>query len=53
MLKDGGITCGYHARNGAQRRGPWAMQRADLATFLLDAATQDQYKNAVLGITSA
>ena len=48
-----GDARGYRLRVGAQPEGAWSMQRADLATFLLDEAEKRQYPKAIVGITSA
>jgi putative NADH-flavin reductase len=52
-LKEGGIPHGYRVQLGARPGGAWAMQRADLAAFLLDEAERGEHKNAIVGITSA
>jgi putative NADH-flavin reductase len=52
-LKEGGTPRGYRVQSGAQPGGAWAMQRADLAAFLLDEAERGEHKNVVVGITSA
>lgn len=52
-LKEGGSPHGYRVRRGARPQGAWAMQRVDLAAFLLDEAEKGEHKNAIVGITSA
>jgi NAD(P)H-binding len=52
-LKAGGVPRGYRVRSGARPAGAWAMQRADLAAFLLDEAEREGHKKEIVGITSA
>ncbi len=48
-LKSGGAARGYRVhRNALGSR--WSMQRADLATFLLDEAERGEYRRAVVGV---
>jgi putative NADH-flavin reductase len=49
-LKEGGASQGYHVSLGARPPGAGSMQRADLATFLLDEAEQENYPRSVVGI---
>jgi putative NADH-flavin reductase len=51
-LQEGGVPRGYRLRVGAQPAGAWAMQRVDLATFLVDEAENPEHIRAILGITS-
>jgi putative NADH-flavin reductase len=51
-LQEGGAPHGYRVRVGAQPAGAWAMQRADLAAFLVDEAETAEHIGAILGITS-
>ena len=51
-LSEGGKTRGYRIKLGSAPEGPWAMQYADLAQFLLDEAEQGRYPRAIVGITS-
>jgi putative NADH-flavin reductase len=51
-LSEGGKPQGYRTKVGAAPEGPWAMQYADLAQFLLDEAEQGRYPRAIVGITS-
>lgn len=37
-LLEGGTSRGYRVEAGAQPKGPWSMQRYDLATYLMDEA---------------
>jgi putative NADH-flavin reductase len=53
MLKEGAKPRGYRIQSGAAPRGAWAMQRTDLATFLLDEAEKAKHKREIVGITSA
>lgn len=53
MLKDGGGQRGYRVHTGARPEGAWAMQRADLATLLVDEAERHEHKKQIVGITSA
>ena len=52
-LADGGARRGYRAEVGARPRGPAVMQRADLASFLLDEAERREHPRAIVGLTSA
>lgn len=52
-LLDGSAPHGYRVAVGAAPAGTWAMQRADLAAFLLDAIKKHQYSRTIVGITSA
>jgi putative NADH-flavin reductase len=51
-LLEGGPSRGYCIEAGAEPKGPWSMQRADLAAYLLDEAEKRQHARAVIGITS-
>ena len=51
-LLDGGAAKGYRIETGAQPTGPWSMQRADLAAYLLDEAEERKSPRAIVGITS-
>jgi putative NADH-flavin reductase len=51
-LQEGGALHGYHLQVGAQPAGAWAMQRGDLAAFLIDEAQSAEYARTILGITS-
>lgn len=52
-LKKGASSGGYRIERGAAPRGSWAMQYADLATFLLDEAENGNHKKDIVGVTSA
>jgi putative NADH-flavin reductase len=52
-LKVGGDPRGYRVQTGARPAGAWAMQRADLAAFLLDEVEREEHKKEIVGITSA
>jgi putative NADH-flavin reductase len=52
-LLDGGTQRGYHAEMNAAPEGAWSMQRADLATFLLDEAERRQNVRTIVGLASA
>ncbi len=52
-LRNGGVPHGYKARAGALPDGPHAMERADLAAFMLDAVEGHEYPRAIVGVTSA
>jgi putative NADH-flavin reductase len=51
-LLEGGPSRGYRIEVGAEPRGPWSMQRADLAAYLLDEAETREHTRTVIGITS-
>ena len=51
-LQEGGAVHGYRLQVGAQPAGAWAMQRADLAAFLVDEAENAEHVGATVGITS-
>ena len=51
-LKDGGPARGYRTSLGAKPLGQSAMQRLDLASFLVDEAEKGNFKTAMVGITS-
>jgi putative NADH-flavin reductase len=51
-LVEGGISQGYRIEVGAKPKGPWSMQRADLAAYLLDEAEKREHTRTVIGITS-
>lgn len=52
MLLEGGAKRGYRIKVGALPAGAWAMQRTDLATFLLDEAEKQEHVRAIVGIVS-
>jgi putative NADH-flavin reductase len=52
-LLEGGARRGYRVKVGAAPGGAWAMQRADLAEFLLDESQKQEYVRAIVGVTSA
>jgi hypothetical protein len=49
-LMDGGRPVGYRVKANAPPEGAWAMQYADLATFLLDAAEKGEHLKMVVGV---
>jgi len=49
-LVDGGPPVGYRVKADALPEGAWAMQYADLATFLLDAAEKGEHLKMVVGV---
>ena len=51
-LLDGGPARGYKIAVGVRLSGPNSMQRADLATFLLDAAEGRAHLREIVGIAS-
>jgi NAD(P)H-binding len=51
-LLEGGRPRGYKTRAGARPAGASAMQRCDLAAFLLDAVERREYLREIAGITS-
>jgi putative NADH-flavin reductase len=51
-LLEGGRPRGYKTRAGARPGGASAMQRCDLAAFLLDAVERREYLREIAGITS-
>jgi putative NADH-flavin reductase len=51
-LLEGATPRGYRIKIGAQPGGPWSMQRADLASFLLDEAEKREHTRTTIGITS-
>ncbi len=51
-LLDGGARQGYRIEVGAQPKGAWSMQRADLAAYLLDEIESRNHLRAVVGVTS-
>ena len=51
-LLDGESPRGYRTTVGVQPAGAWAMQRADLATFLLDETEKHEHSRAIVGVTS-
>ncbi len=51
-LQDGGTRRGCRSRAGAWPAGASAMQRADLAAFLIDETEKAKYIRAVVGVTS-
>jgi putative NADH-flavin reductase len=53
MLKEGQSSRGYRIQSGAAPHGAWAMQRTDLASFLLEEAENGKHKKEIVGITSA
>lgn len=52
-LQSGGRQAGYRTSIGKRPNGPSAMQRTDLAAFLLDEAQEAGDFRTVVGITSA
>ena len=48
-LKSGGVTRGYRVHPNALG-DHWSMERADLATFLLDEAERGEYRLAIVGL---
>jgi len=52
MLVDGGAPCGYRVSIGGLPAGAWSMQRADLATFLLDEADRGEHVRLIVGLAS-
>jgi putative NADH-flavin reductase len=52
-LIDSGHAHGYRAAPGALPNGPAALERVDLAAFMLDAVEKHQYPRAIVGVTSA
>jgi len=48
-LKSGGVTRGYRVHPNALG-DRWSMERADLATFLLDEAERGEYRRAIVGL---
>jgi len=52
-LLEGGVPRGYRIEAGARPGGAWAMERVDLAAFLLDEAETGDHLKTVVGITSA
>jgi putative NADH-flavin reductase len=53
MLQDGGQPRGYRVQRGARPAGAWAMQRADLATFLVDETERHEHKMQIVGATAS
>jgi hypothetical protein len=51
-LQDGGTRRGCRSRAEAWPAGASAMQRADLAAFLIDETEKAKYIRAVVGVTS-
>lgn len=51
-LLEGGAPSGYRTAIGAAPRGPWSMQRADLATYLIDEVENGKHARTIIGITS-
>ena len=51
-LRDGGALRGYRLQVGARPTGAWAMQRADLAVFLVDEAENAEHLKTIVGVTS-
>ena len=52
-LLEGGAPRAYRVTVGDRAEGIWAMQRADLAAFLLDEAENKEHPQAIAGVTSA
>jgi NAD(P)H-binding len=52
-LQDNGVARGYRIAVDGRPRGASAMQRADLAAFLLDEAKRAEHVKEVVGITAA
>jgi putative NADH-flavin reductase len=51
-LLEGGRSRSYRIEVGAEPRGPWSMQRSDLAAYLMDEAEKGEHPQAIIGITS-
>jgi putative NADH-flavin reductase len=51
-LLEGGASHRYRIKDGARPEGAGAMQRDDLATFLLDEAERREHPRQIVGITS-
>jgi len=51
-LREGGRARGYRIEVGKRPGGAWAMQRSDLAAYLLDAAEKGEQVGTIVGITS-
>jgi putative NADH-flavin reductase len=51
-LQDGGAPHGYRLQVGARPSGARAMQRADLAAFLVDDAGKVEHIKTIVGVTS-
>jgi putative NADH-flavin reductase len=51
-LVDGGRPVGYRVKADALPEGAWAMQYADLAAFLLDAAEKGEHLKRIVGVAS-
>jgi putative NADH-flavin reductase len=51
-LLEGGAPRGYRIEIGAEPKGRWSMQRADLAAYLLDEVEKREYVRTIIGITS-
>lgn len=49
-LKEGGRARGYRVCVDARPKGAWSMERADLASFLLDEAEKSQYPRSIVGL---
>jgi len=49
MLRSGGAPRGYRVHPN-EIGGRWSMQRADLATFLLDEAENGEYRRTIVGV---
>lgn len=51
-LLEGGAARGYRIKVGAPPKGAWAMQRSDLAAYLLDEVEKQERMRTIVGITS-
>jgi putative NADH-flavin reductase len=51
-LLEGDRSRGYHTEVGAQPKGAWSMQRADLAACLLDDVEKRDHAKTIIGVTS-
>lgn len=49
-LSNGNARRGYRSARNSMPRGAWSMQRADLATFLLDEAEQGAHPRTIVGV---
>jgi putative NADH-flavin reductase len=49
-LKEGGPPKGYRVRVDGRPAGAWSMERADLATFLLDETEKSRHLRTVVGV---
>lgn len=51
-LLEGGVPHGYCAKSGSLPAGPGAMQRIDLAAYLLDEAERSEHVRTIVGVRS-